>query len=427
MATTARRPDVYRTSVSARPCATFWWISWLVSVSIYRSFLLRFSFWNSLRTRDSFPVDNNNDSHFCKPLRKALAMPHSRPVLFVNIVAVIAIVLSACGGDNVAGSNDADNADKLSIVVTTNILGDVVTELVGSDGSVDVLLPVGADPHDFQLSARQTGSLRDADLVIANGLNLEEAMTDALEAAEEDGTNVIHVADLVDPIEMGEPDLDHEEGSGDGAGHEHEHEAEHEHKHEDEDEDEAVHGHDHGGLDPHFWLDPVRMAEAVRLIGAELEAVDTTNTETETEWVSRAETLATEIEQAHEGFDTSLSVIPKENRLLLSSHHSLGYFAALYDFEIVGTVVPGGSTLGETSAGDVARLAEIIENEGIPAIFTDVTDTSDLTATVAAEAGVEVVSLYTGSLGDPESGAASYLSMMETNVERIVAALGEGD
>ena len=78
----------------------------------------------------------------------------------------------------------------------------MVANVVGDAATVEVLLPIGADPHDYQPSARQLALVNEADLVVANGLRLEEGLVDALASAEADGANVLEVAPLVDPIPL---------------------------------------------------------------------------------------------------------------------------------------------------------------------------------------------------------------------------------
>lgn len=115
-----------------------------------------------------------------------------------------------------------------------------------------------------------------------------------------------------------------------------------------------------------------------------------------------------------------------ENRHLVTNHSALTYFADRFGFVVVATVIPGLSTQGDASSADLAELVEIIEDEGVVAIFADNTDPSALAAAVAAEVGFEVtvVKLFTGSLGDAGSGAATYIEMMQTNARLIADALG---
>ncbi len=121
-----------------------------------------------------------------------------------------------------------------------------------------------------------------------------------------------------------------------------------------------------------------------------------------------------------------LAGVPPERRLLVTNHEAMGYFAERYGFEILGVVIPGGSTLAEPGAAEVAELAAIIREAEVPAIFAETSYSTALADALASEAGteVEVVELYTESLGEPGSGAETYTGMVTTNAERIAAALG---
>ena len=130
------------------------------------------------------------------------------------LVALLSLLLASCRGEPATTSPAGECAD-LQIVVTTSILGDVVSNLVGDRGVVEVLMPVGADPHSFQVSARQAAAMREADLVVVNGLGLEEGMLGAIEGAAADGAVVVEAASLVDPLPFAgraeEDDDDHDQ------------------------------------------------------------------------------------------------------------------------------------------------------------------------------------------------------------------------
>ena len=292
------------------------------------------------------------------------------------------------------GSGETQEGDERPlVVVTTTILGDVVKNVVADQARVEVLVPIGADPHDFEASPTQIGELNRAELVVANGLGLEEGLEDTLENAAADGVRVLEVGPLLDPLPL------------DSVGEEH------------EEEDEE---HGHGGLDPHVWLDPLRMADAARFIAAELDQI-----EPDVDWMTRADRYAGELSAADEAISEQLSEIPETDRRLVTNHESLGYFANRYDFAVVGVVIPGGSTLADPSSAHLADLVEVMRREGIVVIFGETTEPDTLAAVVAAELGeeVEVVELFTESLGPPGSGAETLITMLETNAERITEAL----
>ena len=185
-----------------------------------------------------------------------------------------------------------------------------------------------------------------------------------------------------------------------------------------------MHEHDHADGDPHFWLDPERVAEAMADLAHHIAEVD--DTLTAEEWAARADDLATELEALDDELEEILSVVPEGRRVLVTNHDSYDYFADAYDFEVLGTVIPGGATLAEPSAADLEALVEAIRDAGVPAIFAETTDPSRLSDVVAEEVGreVAVVELYGGSLSDADGPAATYADYMRYNATLIADALG---
>jgi ABC-type Zn uptake system ZnuABC Zn-binding protein ZnuA len=307
------------------------------------------------------------------------------------------LLLAACGSADPAESDaaTAGTGGSAAIIATTTVLGSVVGDVAGcAGGTTQTLMPVGTDPHDFAPSSQQVADLVGADLVVANGLGLEEGLQDALEAAAADGARVLEVAPQLDPLEFG------------AGGH--------------PDEDEHAGEDEHGSLDPHVWQDVARMATAAEIIGTEL--ADLTG---EGAYRDCGTQVHDELMVVDDQVRQILAAVPEDRRVLVTDHDALGYLAAAYGFEVVGTVIPGGSTLAEPSSADLAALAATIEAEGVPAIFTNSASPSTLADAVAAEAGthVQVVELYVDSLGPSGSGADTFAGMVTTNAQRIADAL----
>lgn len=309
-------------------------------------------------------------------------------------MAVRSFLVAALIAGLVACSNSTSESNALQVVATTGVLADVVGDLVGGQGTVEALMDPGTDPHEFTPSAGQSALLRSADLVVANGLGLEAELQEMLEAAVGDGALLLELAEQVDPLSVSDDHEDHE-GEEDG--------------------------HDHEGGDPHFTLDPLRVADAVEIVADTLMDLDPS-----VPWGERAVTVRSDLEALHRDIEETLRSVRPERRKLVTNHDSMDYFADRYDFEVVGTVIPGGSTLAEPSASDLAELAELLRREGITAIFAETTVPTALAETVAREVGeeVEVYQLYTGSLGPEGSGADTYAGMMRTNAATIARALG---
>ena len=377
----------------------------------------------------------------------------------MGIVAALALVLSGCGNDD----DDAGADGVPTIMATTSIWADIVAN-VACDGQAEVitLIPPGGDPHAFQPSLQDRGRMESAVMIVANGLDLEEGLGDTLEAVEEAGTPVFHMADHIETIgfapgmelEHHEEEDDHgnEEGEeeeddhGDEEGEEEEDEEHHEEEEDEEDEDEGEdhgeedededhgeededededhgeeeEGHGHSGEDPHVWFDPIKVADALVPLsealaaqaGLEAGALSACVTE------YRGELIALDAE-----IEGILAPLDHENRLMLTNHDALGYFANRYDFELVGTVIPGGSSVGEANPAELQELIGLIEQTGVPAIFAESSHSSDDAEALAREAGVEVVVLDTGSLGPSGSGSDTYLGFMRSNAQKIADSL----
>ena len=324
-------------------------------------------------------MPSDNDSHY------STETSHF-PRLFG--VSVSLALLIACGG-NGSQANQRESTDSVPrVIATTSILGDVVGR-IGADGiEMDVMIPPGVDPHDFSPSAQQVAAISSADLIVANGLGLEEGLEDVLEQAESEGIEVVRAGDEVDPLSAS-------------------------------DESEAA-DHEGHGFDPHFWQDPVRMKAAVAAINRSLTDIG----------VEGASAGAAEYQAAldaiHAEIVAILAPISPERRLLVTNHDAFAYFADRYDFEVIGTIVPGGSTLAEPSSSEIAALVATIVANDVPAIFVENIDDNGLAQVLAEETGraIEVVQLVSDALGDPGSEMGSYDGMLLYNARAIARALG---
>jgi zinc/manganese transport system substrate-binding protein len=297
--------------------------------------------------------------------------------------AVMLLPIAACGSPD----ETETEVQAIHVVATTAVLGDVVAGVVGDNAGASVLIDRDQDPHSFSASAADVALLSQADLIIANGLSLEAGIVDTLAAVEAEGVPVIRIAELVDPLPF----------SGAAAVAE--------------------------GLDPHFWHDPIRMIAAADLVASALSELDP---EASAVWHDNATTLNAEISQSHERVAQILDSVDPENRKLVTNHDSLAYLAARYGFEVVATVIPGGTTAGSPSAADLADLVEEVRDAGVTAIFAETTQPDALARAVAAELGndVAVIALYSGGLGPVGSPAATYVGMLVVNAELIAAGLG---
>lgn len=341
-----------------------------------------------------------------------MVRPTVRRALSTALAATAVLAASACGSDPDAS---VQQDGRVLVVATTTILGDLASNVL-CDGLAEVrtVLPSGADAHSFEPTPQDAEGLRSADLLVANGLGLEAGLLDDVEAAEQAGVPVFNATDHVDLLEPnGESEAESEHESEAESGHEPEAESEHESDRGDE------HGH---GADPHFWFDPVRVADVARALGRTVaEATDLDPEAVE----ACAEAYAARLVALDAELRETFAAVPAARRVLVTNHESLGYLADRYGFEVVGTVVPSLTTMGEANPADLEELADAVADAGVPAIFAETSSSTELADRLADLAGpdVQVVELHTESLGEAGSDAATLVGMLQVDARRIADAL----
>ncbi|MGY1771583.1 zinc ABC transporter substrate-binding protein AztC [Blastococcus sp. SYSU D00813] len=299
-----------------------------------------------------------------------------------RVAGALAGALLAAGA--LAGCGAGDD-DRPLVVVTTNILGDVVGELVGDQAEVVTLMPPGADPHSFDVSAQEAARMREADLLVANGMGLEEGVARHVAAAREDGVPVVEAGDFVDPVEWTSED------------------------------DE--------GVDPHFWTDPAQVLAV--LDGLEDALREEVGGLDGDRLAADAADYRAEVAELDEWMAGQFAQIPPGQRDLVTNHHVFGYLAERFGFTVVGAVIPSGTTLASPSASDLDELATAVREAGVRTVFADSSQPDRLVQVLAEQAGLDVavVPLFTESLSADGGGAGTYLQMMRANTEDIVAGL----
>ena len=362
------------------------------------------------------------------------------------------------------------SVEPVGVVTTTNIVADWARIVGGDRVEVFSLLPAGSDPHAFQPGAKDVAAIADAEIVLSVGLRLEDSwLRELLQNAARDESSIVELAEIVDPIDFGEThgegvaalleisyvvqevkdgEISAENGlmeikeaieAAEGAEEEGTHlpemvmeiiaqveagqfdarQAIEEIEHltfEGEDEHEE---HGHGIHDPHFWFDPLRVKLAVNDIAARLSVIDPDGRAI---YSSNASAYNAQLDELHAWTQEQVTAVPEERRFLVTSHDSFGYFANLYDFEVVGVIL-STTTEVEPSPADLVELSHEVEEYNVSAIFGETTVSERLAQSIASESGAELVRLYSGSLGIEGSGAETYLDMIRTNVQRIVDAL----
>jgi len=282
-----------------------------------------------------------------------------------------ALLVGAGCGSSSAG--DEASTARPQIVVTHAVLGAVVTELVDGAADVKVLVPNGIDPHEWEPSAKDIERVNGANLVVANGLDLESRLIEVLLRAEQEGVPVFRATDHVDV-----------RGGGDEHG--------------------------DGGSDPHFWTDPIEMSNVVDALSARLDEIGID---------VDGEALNDEFAKLDGQVRDVLAGI--SNRVLVTGHESLGYFAARYDFELVGAVIPGMSPEVEATAANLSELKDAMKAAGVDVIFTEAGTPADVTRTIAEETGAGVVELGTHLVPDEGTYRSFILGLASTIADALAS------
>ncbi len=303
------------------------------------------------------------------------------------VFMVSGALLASCGNGN-RGASD----DRLTIVASTSIIA-AIAEQVGGDTHVRVeaLIGPGVDPHTFELTPGDIRTLADADVVLINGLGLDDYLKDDVKGVN-DAALLVVVSDGIELLNANKSD----------------------------DSQEVV-TQDHGKFDPHVWQDPIRVKVMVENIANALAGVDPAHAD---EYRDNATVYQETLDETDDAIRELIDAIPVEQRKLVTNHDAFAYFADRYGLEVVGTVIPGSSTEADPSANDIAKLAELIKREGVKAIFAEALINPRVAESLASDTGVQIVyGLYSDQVGEPGSGAETVDGMLLANATKISAAL----
>jgi ABC-type Zn uptake system ZnuABC Zn-binding protein ZnuA len=273
--------------------------------------------------------------------------------------------------------------EKLKVVATTNIVGDVVGQVGGDQIELTTLMRVGIDPHSYVPTPSDTAAIHDAHVVFANGVGLEANLEEMFENAGGNAPRIRISEDLDLLAAVGAQE------------------------------------HDHNEFDPHVWFSVPNVIHWVEQIEHTLSTLDPNNAKV---YQANAGVYLQELEDLDVWVKEQVATIPEANRKLVTNHPAFGYLAERYGLEQLGAVYPT-SPSAEPSAQDIAALEDAIGEYGVPAVFAESTVNQKLVQQVAEDTDVKLVPLYSGSLGEPGSGAESYILLIRFDVDAIVDAL----
>ena len=299
------------------------------------------------------------------------------------LVAALCLIslLAGCDVDTDSGAFEDDG--RVKVLATTTMIADAARVIAGDDAQVVGVMREGEDPHTFKVAPVHGEMVIEADLVLANGLHLESTLDKILRAKGSDKTVYLAEQKGIEPIA--------------DAGAE-------------------------GAPDPHCWMDVMifrRYAEGIR------DALIQADPANEAGYRKRAQAYLKELDELDAWVRTEFDKVPRQRRVIITSHDAFNYFGRAYGIEVHGVI--GISTEQQATARDVQRLEAMIRERGVRAVFyeTSVTNTLNNQITQIAQAtDIEVGGkLFSDSLGKQGEAGGTYIKMIRHNTTTMVEAL----
>ena len=334
----------------------------------------------------------------------------SKRILAAACAAATALTLSACISPSTSNGGSSKDG-KLTVMASFYPLQYLAEKIGGEHVSVTSLTPEGAEPHDLELSPKMVDSLSSADAVIYLA-GFQSAVDEAIE--QQAPKTVIDVSSAAKLVEAGtdanhpsedEEDATDEAQSGETEAHDHDHEG----------ADHADHDHHHDmSADPHFWLDPTRMANAATLVGDKLAEADSAHADT---YKANAKALAEDLNALSDTLVTKTSTC--KVKTFVTAHTAFGYLA-----DRTGLTQVGISGLDPESSPSPARLAEIAQiakEQGVTTIFTEALIDPKVAQTLADDLGITTAVL--DPIESQTDASKDYAAMMNSNIDALTKAL----
>ncbi len=285
------------------------------------------------------------------------------------------LVLAGCGDGN---EQEIEN-EGMQVTVSFSILADFAEQVVGERGTVEYLVPIGEEPHEYEPVPSDFQKVSDADVFYVNGLDLEEWLSGLVQNVGD--VPIVELTGGIEPVP-----LEGEDGS-----------------------------------DPHAWLSPELAPVYIENLVEDLVERDP---EGEEEYRENADAYLEELEELHEWTVEETDQVQEEDRYIVMSENAFKYFGRSYNFETDG--VWEINSHEEGTPGQINRLVDLVEEEQIPALFVESTIDQRYMETVSDNTGVDIFGeVYTDALGTEGSGAETYIDMMRHNVETIVSGLSQ--
>jgi ABC-type Zn uptake system ZnuABC Zn-binding protein ZnuA len=285
----------------------------------------------------------------------------------------MAFLTAACGNSAPTPSVGAT----LRVVTTTTVFADIVAEIGGDHVTVDSIIPAGVGPEDYEPKPADARRLSEAELVISNGVGLDDFLDGIIEASGKQDLERLVLGEGIPTVTLD------------------------------------------GDENPHFWLDPTLVERFY--LPAIRDKLSKLRPAAGTEFTNATDAYAARLRELDAANVEKIAAIPADRRKLVTFHDAFPYFAAHYGFEMIGVILENPGQ--EPSAADLASLVKTVKAAGVPAVFAEAQFDPRLAQTLADEAGVTkvVTTLYNDALGP--SPADTYIGLMTWDVDEIVKAL----
>ena len=305
-------------------------------------------------------------------------------------VLVVALVIGACGGDSENTSENPDQENtRLKVVTTVSPITSIVENIGGPRISLEGVVPEGVNSHTFEPTPSMAKLMAGADLIIINGLFLEEPTLALAESNKKDDAVILALGDRSVTPDEWQFDFTFPES----AGH----------------------------PNPHLWPDPNLGLRYAELVQDRLAALDPDNA---AYYAGNLELFRGKVEKMDQAIRAAVATVPEGNRKLLTYHDSWAYFAKQYGMEVIGAVQP--SNFSQPSVREVAELIDQVKELGLPAVFGSEVFSSDVLEAIASEADAQFIDdLADDDLpGKPGDSGHTYLGLMKQNLTAMIPALG---
>ncbi|EOS55450.1 metal ABC transporter substrate-binding protein [Paenibacillus barengoltzii] len=364
----------------------------------------------------------------------------------------LVLVIAGCGGGGQGGGNAANSANaatnaagsneemaaKQPLRIQTSFypMYEFTKQVAGDLATVELLVPGGVEPHDWEPSPQDIRKLTESDLLIVNGAGMESWLEQVEASASGGKPEIVEASEGIALMEGGEEEEhghgeehageeEHADGDGHDANHDADRDADHDAHHESEageaahDSDHG-HDHDHGGLDPHVWLSPALAIQEIRNIEAALAKADPENA---ANYKQNADAYVAQLEQLDQDFSSALTNAKRKD--FITQHAAFGYLAQEYGLTQVP--IAGLSPDQEPSAAQMTEIVKFAEQHQVKTIFFETLVSSKVAETIAREIGAKtaVLNPIEGLTAEDEAAGRDYLSLMRQNLEALKAALNE--